>query len=857
MYQNVFVTSKTETEGAQVFIWDDKKGLITKPYSEFFYAYQYGKDEVGLKSIYGDDVKKLSYRYWNKSSPLFESDVPRETRILIDRYLDSDDPSEGHHTGIIDIEVSSVGGYPVIMDGDKEVYSIAIYSDKTKQYLVFLLDKNNRYTDRTLDAETSVLRFDTEAELLTMFLAWFNEQKFTIITGWNSNGFDIPYLYNRIKNVLSFEDANLLSPVGIVKPGYPEEKGRYKIAGISQLDYLEMYKKFTYIQQPSYRLDAIGQFEIGMSKVPYGSTIDELYDNQLDKFIEYNIQDVRIVLELDKKLKLIELVRNVCHVSHVPYEAYEYSSRFIEGTILTYLHRKGIVCPNKPPYVEKLEKFEGAFVKQPIPGKKNYVICLDCQSLYPSIIRSLNVSPETMVGEVTNWNVNDHASGKMDVYKLVVNNDPRPDMTRDEFDEFMIHTKLTVAANGALYISHQQGVLPAILDDWFNKRKEYKALAKKFLDEGDKEQADYYDKRQHVQKIFLNSFYGALGLDSFRFYELTNAKAITLSGQTVIKSVATVVNNILHKSSEGPEIKDRCIYIDTDSIYVSAEDFFGDRFIGMSDDAKEGLSIALARKLEKDINEKYFDKIAQKFFYVGTGHKFFIKGEAVAKAGFWVTKKRYAYSKIYDLDTDRKVDKLVIKGLDVVRSSFPPAFGGLMQGILTDILNDVPKADIDTKITDFYNSLATKNYLEICRNTSIKNGIKKYDDPAETSLTAFKKGSPAHVKAAIVYNRVLRSKGLDKKYSVIRDGDKIKYTYLKQNPLGIETIAVKGYDDPQEVIDFVETYIDYKALFDRELLDKLSDFYEAMAWGKIPVDDRPEKKTRKKKDDIPPDEEDE
>jgi hypothetical protein len=224
--------------------------------------------------------------------------------------------------------------------------------------------------------------------------------------------------------------------------------------------------------------------------------------------------------------------------------------------------------------------------------------------------------------------------------------------------------------------------------------------------------------------------------------------------------------------------------------------------------------------------------------------------------GFWVTKKRYAYDKIYDLDANCKTSKLVIKGLDVIRSSFPPAFAGVMKRILISILADETKSSLDAKITDFYNGLATMDYLQISRNTAIKNGIKKYDDPNETQLTVFKKGSPAHVKAAIVYNRFLRSKGLDKKYATIRDGDKIKYTYLKPNPLEIETIAVKGFDDPKEVIDFVTEYIDYKALFDRELQDKLSDFYAAMGWGKLPTDTRPDKKPRKKKVEVEDEEDD-
>lgn len=827
MYKAIFVTNRTDEQPSTVYVFDDVNGLITHAYKDFDYAYR--KDPAGhFTSIYGHKLKK-TYSWNREDTDVFESDVSRETRVLTDLYLDSDDVSTGHNVGTIDIETSSVGGFPNIELANREITCIGFHNQITDEYIQFLYDPRERLKDRQKDNVT-LLTFSTERDMLYTFLSWYTDQKFTILTGWNISGFDITYVYRRLCTILSEDDANMLSPIGLIK--WSNMRERYQIAGVNILDYLEMYKKFILDPRPNYRLDTIGKIEVNINKVDLGMTIDDIYDTDIEKFLEYNLVDIKIVVELDKKRKLIDLAKNICHVGHVQYEDFLYSSKFIDGTILTYLHRKGIICPNKPIDGQEQmqqksddgeEGFEGAYVKDPTPGLYHWVYSLDLQSLYPSIIMSLNISPETKIGKVYNWNVEQHLSNQIEVYEVEAQQE-KFKFKKEEFVAFMDKMNFSLSSNGILYLLDRRGIIPEILDKWFDQRTEFKNLMKKYKKEGNKEKADYYDKRQAVQKIFLNSIYGVLGLPIFRFYDLDNAAAVSVSGQDVIKSTMKMINTRYVKKT-GVE-KDYCTYGDTDSTYFSALDY--------SPDANKQLTIELAREMEMYVNKGY-NWLAPNAFFVKEGHRFVIKGETVAQTAFWTRKKRYAMWKVFDLETNLDEDKVKVTGLDSVRSSFPPAFGKFMITMVEDILHSISKDDADKKVLTFHEHIGTLQPSEIARNTSIQN-LTKYEEKGNTSLLRFKSGTTMHAKASLIYNRYLISKGLDKKHALIKSGDKIKYVYVRQNPLQIEVIAFKGYDDPKEIIEFINRYVDYEMMFDKELKGKLEDFYSAMKWGRIPTE---------------------
>ena len=550
MYQNIYVDRSADPKVA--YIWDDKQGLVTLPVSDFDYAYI--KDPSGdFLSMTGERASKV-FRYNRNGANVFEGDVNIETRILTDLYLEEDLPSEGQVTLFFDIEVSMENGLPDTRSPNNEITSIALFDPLIDRYVALVLDKEAIYEDR--QTETADIYFsDTEIGLLNKFMNIYEQIQPTIISGWNSDGFDVPYLYNRLRQILGPSGAARLSPIGKVK--YSTRRERHTIAGVSSLDYMIMYKKFTYSEQPNYRLDTIGRIEVGQGKVEYEGSLDDLFREDLDKFIEYNIQDVRILVELDRKLKLIELVRAICHVGHVPYEEFWYSSKFIEGTILVYLHRKGIIATNKPKDGQKRmeeqqnsrEKgFSGAFVKEPIPGRYEWVYSLDLQSLYPSIIMSLNISPETKTGKVLNFDLEKHAKKEIVAYVIQIEGESvTVELEYDAFMQFLTDNNLSISSNGILYSNDKVGIIPEVLDTWFAQRKEFKDLAKKYAEEGNKELEDFYDRRQHIQKIFLNSLYGVLGLPVWRFYDVDNALATTATGQDIIKSTAKVANLLYKK----------------------------------------------------------------------------------------------------------------------------------------------------------------------------------------------------------------------------------------------------------------------------------------------------------------------
>ena len=829
MYQNIYVE---DGEGrGTVHLWDDQNGYTTLPFSQFNYAYK--PDNNGsVVSMTGVRVSKTKY-YKFDDPTMFESDIPRETRVLTDLYLQDDTPSTGHKVVFFDIEVSMENGIPNIENPNNEVTAITLYDSVTKEYTVLVLDKTvSRGNYKKGDTDTYF--FKDEIDLLYKFVDVYESIGPTIITGWNSDYFDVPYLYNRLKQQCGNGVANKLSPIGKLK--YSKFRKKWMIAGVSSLDYLDLYKKFTYGQQPNYRLDTIGRIEVGMGKVEYEGSLDELFRTDLDKFIEYNVQDVRIIVELDKKMKLIELVRGICHVGHVQYEDYCYSSKFLEGTIITYLHRKGIVVSNKPADGRQLmndrmesdgEGFIGAYVKPPIPGLYDWVYSLDLQSLYPSIIMSLNISPETKSGFVTNWDIEKHRNNQIDVYLV---RDKETDhvvrMNRENFVKFMNDSNLMISSNGVLYDTNKVGIIPEVLNQWFAERVEYKNLMKKYKNEGNLELADYYDRRQHIQKIFLNSLYGVLGLPIFRFFDIDNALAVTATGQDVIKNSANFANKLYQDKLQ--DTKDYCIYIDTDSLYFSSK-----ALLPENKDPKE-FTINLAHVIEKKLNA-YYDDMSKELFFCDN-HRFHIKGESVASKGLWIAKKRYALNVVYDLESSLDIDnKMKVKGLDVIRSTFPPAFREFMNTVLTDVLNGIVKNEMDAKVLEFRIALDSRYYLDVARNTSVKN-ISEYEKGLSKQLNEFKKGTPAHVKACITYNKLLHHFKITNRYEKISDGEKIKYVYLKDNPLNLETVAVKGYNDPIEIVQLAETYIDYETLFVNELKTKLEDFYSALGWGLLPTD---------------------
>jgi DNA polymerase elongation subunit (family B) len=795
--------------------------------------------------MYGDKLRKISKWEKDESPDLFESDVPETTRVLVDIY-DSDIPSAGNRTMTFDIEVEMISGLPNTFDAKNEITAIAAHDSVTKLYEVFVLDKARKVKNTAQQfnkdgRSVSVHIFDNEKNLLLAFLTYYQGVNPTILTGWNIDFFDIPYLYNRIKRVCGEGHAKRLSPIS--ETFYSPYRQRWSFGGVSILDYINLYKNYNYGLESSYTLDHIAKKELGRGKIEYEGSLDDLFENDLEKFIEYNIVDVDLVVSMDEKLQFIELCRAICHAGFVPYEDYMFSSKYLEGACLAYLKKKGLVAPNKPKdRKEKMqalrdnneEKFIGAYVKEPIVGKYDWIYDLDLTSLYPSIIMTLNISPETKIGKISNWNPEEWVRG-VDKNYTIVGKDDTYEYSSSELQEVIKDSNLGVAANGVLYNQDKPGLIADILDTWFKQRVEFRKLESQYGAAGDTEKYEFYAKRQLVQKILLNSMYGVLGLPAFRFYDIDNAEAVTITGQTVIKKTAEMAN-IKYWKELGTK-DDYNVYIDTDSIYMMAEPLVKHRFPEYKtfDEQRMADEVNTIAEETQTFLNNFYDLLSERFFGIPKDkHRFEIKKEYISKAGFWVAKKRYAQWMV--LKNGIKCDKLDVKGLDVVRSSFPKAFQGFMSTMLKDILMGKDNDYIDKTLIEFKNSLPTLPVKTIAKGGAIKE-LSKYDNgkwrkDSGLQIAVFEKGTPAHVKAGIAYNRLLKFFNSPFKHEPIRDGDKVKWVYLRQNPLGLDTVAFKDYNDPKEIMDFIEQYIDRDMIYKAELENKLDDFYNALKWNK-------------------------
>lgn len=834
MYTNIFIDRSPYYKYEKEMIchlWDDEIGYYNFPVEQVAYE----KNERGkFISIYGDKLIKRK-KFLPKDPTLLESDVSLETRILIDKYVNSDEPAKNNRIVYLDIEVDTIGGFPDMETANKTITAISIYDSKTQYYTALILDTEKNIQTKKINNNTFIKAYDNEYNLLVDFKNLICEIRPTIITGWNSKQFDIPYLYKRINKICTFNITKQLSPINNVSVN--KRNGTINIAGISHIDYMNLYKKFTFKIEPSYALNAIGLKVVNIGKVKYSGSLDTLYKTDINKFIEYNLNDVKIIVALEKKLKYIEQAISLCHKCHVTYESFQKSSVFIEGAILTYLRREGLISKNKPlkgyqEYNDKHTKdeagFEGAFVKDPIPGIYEWVYDLDLQSLYPSIIRTLNISPETKRETAEGWDPEEYMKGNIKQIKV----GDRIFQIND-FIKYLRQKNYSIAANGIMYSLKKQGIIPQILTQWFNERVELRKLEKKYGKEGDTEKYEFYHHKQLITKVLLNSVYGVLGLSSFRFYDKDNASAITSSGQCIIKTTCRIANTFYNKLLNTK--KDNVIYVDTDSAFLSALPIIIKKYkdIDLTANNEQLLAkktIEVATEVQTFINNTY-NTMAKQMFNV-IDHKFYIKQELVSKSSFWVVKKRYAQLIINNGGIP--CNELDVKGIDVVRSSFPICFQKFMKQFLIDVLNKVDEREINKKILKLERELKYKNIIEIAKNTSVKmisnNGDKNYN-PKKREKFNFIKGTPAQVKAALFYNDLIDLFKLNKKTEKIKNGQKIKWVYLKQNEYNGEAIAIKSDDtDPAEIMDFINDNIDRRKIYERELKSKLLDFYKILNW---------------------------
>jgi DNA polymerase elongation subunit (family B) len=842
MYQAIFYDGKPNYS---FHLRDDKTG-----WSEFKYTIpRYQISNTGdLPTLDGKRAKLTTKYEWNDTS-LYEYDIDRYTAVLIDKYKDTDDTPEWQNVVYFDIECEIGGALTseYIKSAPKKITSIALYDATSKVYYCLILDEKKQLQSIKED-NRQVVPCSSEEELLSLFLELWESVDPTIITGWNSGFFDVPYLYYRLCNVLGTDEAARLSPIRKFKFTEWDQSQPIEIGGINHLDYLLLYKKYNPKNEPSYKLGDIGTKYVKLGKVDYEGNLDRLFREDVNKFIEYNLRDVEIIIELEKKFKFIELTVAICHLCHVPYEQIYLSTVLNDGAILTYLKRQGIVSPNKPTTINPAlkdahEEYAGGYLKDPVPGLYEWVIDLDFTSLYPSIIRSLNIGIETFVGRIVNKDKYDNSWSLEDLKQMnpeeVITIEKLTSKQTTQQAQVKVGTLIAlieennwlIAASGAMFRTDRSSVVCEVLTDWFNKRVEYKNLMKKAYKSGDAVKGEFYNRRQHAYKIKLNDVYGCYAINGWRYTDGHKmiSKAITLTGQRVTQESIKFCNDWMNKQLS-TEDKDYVVTSDTDSLFIQVKDLVLQRYPETkTKDEYIKATLEITTEIQKAANDN-IDRVTRNYFNVGKrDHYFELKQEVIIERGYFAGKRRYA---MYIVNKEGvTVDELDMKGLDLMKSNMTPLYSEFGENLIKDIMFGKPKLEIDQKIINFKKHVKTLSIEEIAKPTGVKQ-IESYIESSPRAGNIFstlKLKCPINTKAAIYYNDLLKFKRVQNQYPLFTAGDKMKYIQLKENPYKIDVIGFTG-NDPEFITDLIDKFADREEGFESALLNKLKSIYEDLGW---------------------------
>ena len=706
----------------------------------------------------------------------------------------------------IDIEVECENGFPAVRTAAEPMLSITIKNHQNKKIVVFGLHEFENSRD-----DVTYIQCESEIHLLKEFLIFWEKHQPDVITGWNTEFFDIPYLCNRISHLFGEDELKRLSPWGVVYSKDIYKMGRnhqvYALQGIAALDYFDLYQKFTYTAQESYRLDHIAKVELGESKEgnPY-ETFKDWYQKDYQSFIEYNIQDVEIVDKLEDKMKLIELCLTMAYDAKVNYTDVLGTVRYWDVLIYNYLKEKNIVIPQKKPQ-DKSAQYEGAYVKDPKVGMHKWVMSFDLNSLYPHLIMQYNISPETLIPS------SEEAPEKM-VDKIL-----KGEITND--------TKYCMAPNGAFFRKDKRGFLPELMESIYNDRVKYKTLLleakQQYEDTKDKrylKDISRYENIQMAKKISLNSAYGAIGNSWFRYFDLRNAEAITTSGQLSIRWIEKAINIYLNKLLN-TENEDYVVASDTDSVYITFEKLVDKVFKDGASTEKivNFLDKVATEKLEPFIDKSYSHLAKEMNAY---DQKMVMKREVIADKGIWTAKKRYILN-CHDIEGVRyKTPKLKMMGIEAVKSSTPAPCRDKIKEAMDIIMNGDEKM-LNSFIQEFREEFMKLSPEEIAFPRSC-NGVQKFR--GEHSL--FAKGAPIHVKGALLYNFLVDKEKLEGKYPKIQEGDKIKFLNMKQ-PNIYQSSAFSFITSMPKELDLMSK-IDYDVQFTKSFVEPLKFITEKMNW---------------------------
>ena len=786
-----------------------------------------------FQSIYGDPVSRVVCKNTkefrkemaiNSGKRLYESDINPIFVCLSENYQNQDAPKLNVAFFDIEVDFDPERGYSTPDDAFMPITAIAVHLQWLDTMVCFAVPPKTLTMEEALEQVKefpNTMLFKTEAEMLDAFLDIIQDAD--ILTGWNSEGYDVPYTVNRVTKALSKEDTRRFCLFNQFPKRREYEKfGRdsvtYDFVGRVHLDSLELYRKYTYEERHSYRLDAIAEYELGERKTQYEGTLDQLYNNDFKTFIEYNRQDCALLDRLDKKLKFLDLANTLAHENTVLLQTTMGAVAVTEQAIINEAHRRGCVVPNR---IKKDEREDtaaaGAYVAYPKEGMHDWIGSLDINSLYPSAIRALNMGPETIVGQLRNTATEEYISNHMAKgksfaaswegmfgsveYTAVMEQSIGTDITIDWENGdsdimsaaevyrliFESNQPWVLSANGTIFTYEKEGIIPGLLKRWYAERKEMQAKLKEAINAGNKIEEEYWDKRQLVKKINLNSLYGAILNSGCRFFDKRIGQSTTLTGRTIVRHMAGKVNEIITGDYDyrGKSI----IYGDTDSCYFSAYTTLKKEIeSGQIPWTKESV-ISLYDQIGDEVNNTFPQFMLDAFHCPKTRGEVIKAGrEIVASKGLFITKKRYAVL-YYDkegkrTDKEGKAGKIKAMGLDLKRSDTPEFIQNFLSDVLEMVLMGKQEQEVLDHITEFRGRFKARPGWE-------KGSPKRANNITEYQAKEVKSGKtnmPGHVRASINWNTLKRMYG-DKYSANITDGAKVIVCKLKHNPLEFTSVA--------------------------------------------------------------------
>ena len=810
----------------------DGKRHFTEYNAKYTFYYEDAKGKY--KSVYGDPLSRIVCKNTkdfrkevaiNKGKKLFESDINPIFQCLSENYLNQDAPKLNIAFFDIETDFDPERGFADPSDPFMPITSISVYLQWMETMICLAVPPKTltmEQAEKELEGIDNVMLFEKEGDMIDTFLTLIEDAD--ILSGWNSEGYDIPYTVNRTSRVLSKDDTRRFCLWGqLPKKREFEKYGKiaqtFDLVGRVHLDSLNLYRKYTYEERHTYRLDAIGEIEVGENKVPYEGTLDQLYNNDFRKFIEYNIQDTALLDKLDKKLRFIDLSNELAHANTVLLQTTMGAVAVTEQAIVNEAHHRGLQVPNRPKRDDtENTQAAGAYVAFPKKGLHKWVASMDLNSLYPSVIRALNMGQETIIGqirpEISEQRVHEDTTLKKksfagswegrfstEEYEAVVEQRKDIPLTVDWEDGrsdvlsgaelysliYDNHMPWMLSSNGTIFTTEFEGVIPGLLKRWYAERKDMQAQLIKAKEANNPIEIEYWDKRQLVKKINLNSLYGAILNPGCRFFDKRIGQSTTLTGRTIVKHMSAEVNNVITGTYD--HVGEAMIYGDTDSCYFSAWPILKDDVNSGKLEWNIDKCITLMDQVCEQANTTFPEFMLKAFHCPKSRSDVIAAGrEIVAQSGLYITKKRYAALVVdnegFRTDTDGKPGKVKAMGLDLRRSDTPVFMQQFLSEILLMVLTDIPQADVLERITQFRQEFSERPGWE-------KGSPKRANKVGHYQRLEQKQGKanmPGHVRASINWNTLKRMNG-DKYSQEIVDGMKVIVCKLKQNPLGYTSVA--------------------------------------------------------------------